>query len=278
MKLHKIFKGLAPIAALAGAALVSGCDGVNIQIGDKEGVPLADLDLAGKAPTELVLASPDEVIVTEGDTLDIAVSGDDEVVDSLRFSLDDDTLGIHREKNWKGNGIATVRVTMPSLRAIVLAGSGTVQAASMRGKAEVTVAGSGSVKVTDMAAERLDATIAGSGDLEASGTADSLDLTIAGSGEARMAGLTVERADVSVAGSGDAEFASDGKVEANIVGSGDITVNGRANCTVSAMGSGKLNCRTVSDAPEAKDEPDTPAAPEAPEAPEAPAAPEAPDA
>jgi len=72
--IHRILKGLAPLAALAGAALVTGCDNMNIHIGDGDGVPLAELDMSGAAPTELVLAGPDKVIVTEGEKLDILVT------------------------------------------------------------------------------------------------------------------------------------------------------------------------------------------------------------
>lgn len=274
--IHRFFRGLAPLAALAGAALVAGCDGMNIQIGDSEGVPLAELDTSGPAPTELVLAGPDTIIVTEGSELDISVSGDDEAVEALRFSLEDGSLGISREKNsWKDRGTATVRVTMPSLTAMVLAGSGDIDAASMSGKADVTIAGSGTARVAQMNATSLDLTIAGSGDFGASGKVDKLDMTLAGSGKASMAGLAVGGADISVAGSGDAEFSSDGKVEASIMGSGSITVNGSADCTVSAMGSGKLNCRAGTRAGKA---PPAPAAPSAPPAPATPQAPEAPDA
>ncbi|MFA6218810.1 MAG: head GIN domain-containing protein [Erythrobacter sp.] len=267
MKIHKILRGLAPLAplaALAGAVLVSGCDGMHVRIGDEDAVPLSELDLDGKAPTELVLAGPDRVIVSEGDRLGIDVSGDEAAVEALRFSLDGDTLGIVRGKDgWKDKGTATIRVTLPDLRSIVLAGSGSVEAATLTGKAGVTIAGSGKASVAKVTAEKLDLTIAGSGDFEAAGTADSLDLTVAGSGRARMTGLKVETADISVAGSGDTEFSSDGKVDASIMGSGMVTVHGRANCTVSAMGSGRLNCTSAQGAA------DAPAAPEAPDAPDA---------
>ncbi|MEX0343198.1 MAG: head GIN domain-containing protein, partial [Erythrobacter sp.] len=207
--LHRLLKGLAPVAALAGAALVAGCDGMNIQIGDSEGVRLSELDMAGAAPAELVLAGPDTVIVSEGTALDIDVSGDDDAVEALRFSLDGDTLGISREKNsWRDRGNATVRVTMPSLRAITLAGSGDIEAPSMTGRADVTIAGSGTAKVAAFDAESLDLTIAGSGDFTGGGKVDKLDMTIAGSGKAGMRDLQVGDADISVAGSGDAEFAS----------------------------------------------------------------------
>ena len=265
----KLLKGLAPVAALAASALVAGCNNMDIQIGDTEGVPLAELDMSGKSPSELVLAAPDNVIVTRGDTFDIDVTGDQEAVDAMRFHLEDDALAIHRMKDaGRDIGRATVRVTMPSLNAMVLAGSGSIEADEMRERAEATIAGAGSIKVGEVDADRLELTIAGSGDFEAKGRADRLELTVAGSGSGRMAGLKVERAEITVAGSGDAEFDSDGKVDASIVGSGSITVNGDADCTVSSVGSGKLRCKAGSRG----------ASVEAPEPPEAPAAPDAPEA
>ena len=243
--LTRILKGLAPVAALAASTLVAGCDGVNVTIGDSEGVPLAEVDMAGANPSEIVLASPDTIIVNKGDALDIEVSGDQAAVDALRFHLDNDSLAVSREKDsGKDLGTATVRVTMPSLTAMVLAGSGTIEADEMSGPAEATIAGSGSAKVGTIAAEKLEVTIAGSGDFEASGNAQSLEMTIAGTGKGAMGNLQVDTAEVTVAGSGDAEFSSDGTVEANIVGSGTVTVNGSATCEVSSMGSGKLVCRS----------------------------------
>lgn len=263
--IDRFLKRIAPAAALAGAALLSGCGGVDIKFGGDDGVPLAELDTSGTPPTEIVLAGPDTIVVSEGETFGITVSGDAEAVEALRFSLEDDGLSVGRENKLRDiKGRATVQVTMPKLEELVLAGSGEIRAARLSDDAEVVVAGSGSVAIDRVDARKLSLTIAGSGDFSGSGKVDSLDLTIAGSGEAAMPGLMVGNADISVAGSGDAEFASDGKIDASIMGSGSIVVNGNADCTVSAMGSGKLKCRKV--------EANAPAAPEAPTAPEAPAA------
>ena len=275
--IHRIFKRIAPLAALAGASVLSGCGGMDIQFGDDDGVPLAELDTSSAAPTEIVLAGPDDVVISEGADFNVAVSGDAEAVESLRFSLEEDALSISREKDMgKVRGRATVQVTMPRLNEIVLAGSGQVQAARMTGKAEIVVAGSGSVAVDKIEAQAFALTIAGSGDFAGSGTADTLDLTIAGSGEADMPGLKVGGADITVAGSGSSEFASDGQVEASIMGSGSIVVNGRADCSVEAMGSGKLTCRSVRPAEgNTAQTPATPVVAGPPDAPEAPAAPAA---
>lgn len=246
--LHHVLKRAAPLAVIAaGAIATAGCN-ANVQFGNDDGVPLAELDRSGPAPTELVLAGPDNVTIVEGTALDIAVSGDRRAMDALRFSLEDGSLAIGRERGSDSNiGKADIRVTTPSLAAIVLAGSGMVDAQRMTGDVEATIAGSGKVRVREVAAQAFDLTIAGSGLFEGDGTAERLDLTIAGSGSGRMASLQAARADVSIVGSGSAEFYSDGPVDASIMGSGDVTVNGDAKCSVSKMGSGSVRCRTMLD-------------------------------
>jgi hypothetical protein len=276
--LHRILRGIAPVVALAAAFGAGGCDG-NISINGEKGVPLEDLDTAGKAPTALVLAGPDNVVVKDGDFLKIAVAGDTDAVSALRFTLDDETLGIMRRKDLvDGDGKATVTVTMPGLEKLTIAGSGTVEAASLAGKSEVTIAGSGTARTNSVSAARLDVTIAGSGSYRAAGKVDRLDLTVAGSGDADMAGLEVETADVTIAGAGSASFASNGTVKATVMGSGDVTVTGSAKCTIKSMGSGTLRCNPGTGSTQASAGDGPPPAPEAPEAPQPPEAPRAPDA
>jgi len=268
MKFEKLIRGLAPIAAIAFAASLSGCKDMNIRINDEEGVPLAELDMSGDPPRELVLAGPDTVVVTDGARLDIDVEGDTAAVEALRFTLSEGTLGIMREgKGWsRDDGIATVRVTMPSPAKVVIAGSGGVAAQSMAREAEVTIAGSGRLDVASLRAERLDVNVMGSGTFGAAGTATELDLNVAGSGRMEGKGLKVDRAELNIMGSGDAEFASDGTVEAKIMGSGNVVITGNATCTVKAMGSGTVTCRnTAARSSTAPTPPTPPTPPEAPE-------------
>lgn len=244
MLIKPLLKAVLPVAAVAIAAGLSGCKDMDITIDGEEGVPLADLDMSGDPPTELILAGPDRVIVTDGDALAIDVTGDDKAVDAMRFSLKGGKLAISRKGgDWGKDSTATVNVTMPAPTAITIAGSGTIEAASLAGDAKATIAGSGTLKAAAIAAEKLDLTIAGSGRFEAAGTARELDLDIAGSGVATMDGLSVETAEINIAGSGDASFASDGKVDARVFGSGNVTIYGRAECTVKSAGSGSVTCR-----------------------------------
>lgn len=243
MNVGKFFKSVGPVLAMAAAAGVAGCDGMNVQMGGKEGVPLSELDLSGETPTGVALFGPDIVRISEGEDFTISVTGDQDAKDRMRFVLDDGSLGITREKNsWSNDGKATVSITMPAPASLVVAGSGQIVSEALAEDAEISIAGSGTLDTPNVAATALEVSIAGSGHYKASGTAESLELSIAGSGDGDMSGLKVDRADITIAGSGNAAFASDGDVSATIMGSGDVTVRGNARCTINSLGSGKLVC------------------------------------
>ncbi len=241
--LQNFVRAIAGVAMFGLATALAGCDTSSMSFNGEKGVPLADLDTTGAAPTAIALLGPDNVRVVRGDKLAITVEG--EGADKLRFALSKGQLGIARE-GWKiGQKInaATVNVTLPMLSDVVLAGSGTLVTDQMGGQeAKIVIAGAGMVEARAIDTAKLDVDVVGSGKLRAAGKARDLNLTIAGSGDAEMDGLNADTAKVDVAGSGNARFASNGQVNANIMGSGEVRVFGRATCKVSAMGSGKLVC------------------------------------
>lgn len=243
MRMDRFFKTMGPFVALAALGALSGCNNVNWNWGDGEGVPLAELDLGGGPPHEVVLIGPDSVAISEGAQFNVTVEGDPAAVERVRFKLDDGTLGILRENGeWNDAGTATVRITMPAPRKLVVAGSGRMTSERLAGEAEVSIAGSGTLETPSVEAQSLEVSIAGSGSYVAAGRAERIELSVAGSGSGRMAGLKAGRAQINLAGSGDAVFASDGEVEANIIGSGTVTVRGAARCKVHSVGSGNLVC------------------------------------
>ena len=240
---------LGPLYAIGLATTLAACNDMDIQI-DGDGVPLSEFDTSGDAPTGVTLAGPDNLVVTTGDSFTIEVEGDEEVTDKLRFDRDGDNFAVYREgKNWSGDNTATIRVTVPSLDTMNIAGSGTIEADRLSGDATVSIGGSGKASAASVEAGRLDVNIGGSGSFTGSGTADSLDFNLGGSGEASMAEITVGSADINIAGSGKAIFASGGNVEANIFGSGTVTVTGGATCKANTVGSGKLICDDVETEP-----------------------------
>ncbi len=243
MKFANMCKGIAPIAAIALAAALSGCDS-KVAIDGGDGEKLSELDMSGTPPSKLVLAGPDHVKLSEGDKLAITVDGDAAGAEQLRFTLKDGTLGILRLKGWKNGTVVTVNVTMPAPQDLTLAGSGSIDAARLASNAKVTVAGSGDVSAGAISGDSFKLSLVGSGSMHGNGAVKNLDLTIPGSGSADLSALRADHVKVTIMGSGSASFSSDGDVSATIMGSGQVTVKGRATCKVTAMGSGKLVCES----------------------------------
>lgn len=249
------FKRLAPIAALTLGTALSACS-YSVDWGEVSGVSLAELDMSGDPPTDIQLAGPDSIEITEGAGLEITVEGDSEAGDALRFDRDGNRLTIARDNNvYDGNGKAIVRIMMPAPSTLGVAGSGDIRSAAMASSANVEIAGNGKINVDSLTAERLEVEIAGSGDVEAKGTAQNLSVEIAGSGNVDLTELLADDVEVEIAGSGDVVVASNGRVNAEIAGSGDVRVIGTASCTVDTAGSGSLTCSPAeSDAASPADE------------------------
>lgn len=257
-------RGLA-LALLAAGGTLAGCDGGDMTINGQSGVPLAQVEIAGPPPSEVVLSSGDTVIITVGDTFALTVEGSD--TESLRFVRDNKVIGVLREADWNGNSNATIRITMPAPSELTIAGSGTIKAPALARTAEISIGGSGVVEFGQVAADKLGINIGGSGTVRGAGTVKTLEIAIGGKGDVEMAGLKADIADIAIGGTGDVSFASDGEVTASIAGAGDVNVTGNAKCTVSAFGSGSLNCAQGSGAPAAALPPAEPQAPQVPAAP-----------
>jgi hypothetical protein len=250
MKFERLVKALAPVAVMGMALAATGCDAVNIKMGEADGVPLDELDMSGPVPEKLVLSLGDKVILTEGDTLSIEIEGDAKAREDLRFQRENGTLAIGRASGFfKNSTPATIRVTMAAPKEMVIGGSGEIAAQRLASKAQLVIGGSGTISFAPTEMERLEITIGGSGTVKGAGSAERMEITIGGNGEVDLAGLKAERAEVSIGGSGDVAFASDGTVEASMSGSGTVTVTGDAKCTSKSMGSGQLICKAATPAP-----------------------------
>lgn len=235
---------LAALAAAVSALALAGCDGADVEINGQKGVPLSEIEIAGPPPSEVFLDSGDNVILTEGETFAITVEGPD--TESLRFVRDKDLIGITRKNGWSGESNATIRITMPAPKELVIGGAGTIIAPVLASEADINIGGSGTIEFGKFAGQTLGINIGGSGTVKGAGTAKELEILIGGSGDIIMPGLKADKAEVTIGGQGDVAFASDGTVEANIAGSGAVNVSGNAKCTVEAFGSGTLTCSPTS--------------------------------
>jgi hypothetical protein len=121
------------------------------------------------------------------------------------------------------------------------AGSGDTKAGSA-GSAEINIAGSGDVKTQEIGGD-LEVNIAGSGGVTAASVNGKLEANIAGSGDVTVNGGRSRSVEVSIMGSGNVDFGGEADAaEVSVAGSGDVRiakVNGPIHKSVA--GSGEVN-------------------------------------
>jgi hypothetical protein len=193
------------------------------------------------------LAGSHNVIVTVGAAPSVRAEGDSAVLDRLDIRVEDGELRIGTRSgisiSFKSGKSATIYVTVPSLAAASVAGSGDLKIDRVEGERfAAAIAGSGDIHIAALKVANAAFEVGGSGDIRAAGSAQNADISIAGSGDLGLEGLETRRAKVAVAGSGDVRVRAMETADISIVGSGDVILSGPAKCTISKMGSGQARC------------------------------------
>lgn len=232
-------------AAFAAMLLLGACG-----VGQRPGTVIPGTGSAGQRSYQVAgfsrveLAGPYEVRVQVGGAPSVRAAGDEEALEHLEIRLDGDRLLIGTQPgSWTSSGHAAVSVTLPSLAAVDLAGSGDIFVGALRApQLRAGLAGSGNIVLERIEGDAAAFEIAGSGNIRAAGQVAQTSLEVAGSGNADLSGLQAQAASVSVVGSGDAAVRATGTASVSIMGSGDVTVTGGARCSVRKMGSGNVSC------------------------------------
>lgn len=199
--------------------------------------------------TSLEVTGPFDVAVSTGKPVAVAAEGPEKLIEALKVEVVDGKLLIRPERkgwfggfNWNG-GPAKVVVSVPSLDAAQITGSGDVMVDRVNGERFAgAIAGSGNLNVGQASIKQLALAISGSGSVKVAGQAQQASYSIAGSGDVDAGGLTAVNADAEIAGSGNIRARVTGQAKASIAGSGDIDISGGAQCQQSKQGSGEIRC------------------------------------
>jgi Putative auto-transporter adhesin, head GIN domain len=200
---------------------------------------------------QIEVAGPYDVAVRTGANPSVSAEGSQKLLDRTVVVVQGDKLVIHPQEHhgwfnfsWSSHGRTHFTVTVPTLSAATMAGSGDIHVDHVQGdRFEGAVAGSGGLRVdsVDVGALKLD--IGGSGTAKAGGgKAQTVDYSIGGSGDIDAAAVQAQQAKVSIAGSGSVKAHATGTADVSIMGSGDVDVGGGAKCSVSKAGSGSVRC------------------------------------
>jgi len=172
--------------------------------------------------TSLDLAGSNNVTITVGRPQSVVVHADSTLINHVTTEVVAGTLVIGDTGSFTASGPVSVDVSVPSLTAL-------------------SISGSGQISATGISTPQLTVTISGSGQLSAAGTATRLDVTINGSGQARLSQLTARDVNAVISGSGLIQVTATASLAASVPGSGTIVYSGNPpQVTTSVTGSGAV--------------------------------------
>lgn len=181
-----------------------------------------------------------KLILVQSDKFELTLEGQKSDLEKIITRVEGSTLVIKTTDYANLKDDVIVRVSLPQLTELNLAGSGHVMAGSVfKAEAlELMVTGSGNIDFSDLQCKNLSAEVTGSGNIQAKGKATSALLEITGSGNIHLEQFEVSEAEVSITGSGSAMVYAKDKLETNITGSGDVRYKGQPLINANTVGSG----------------------------------------
>jgi len=172
--------------------------------------------------TSLDLAGSNNVTVVVGGPQSVVVHADSNLINHVTTGVVAGTLVIGDTGSFTTRTPMSVDVSVPSLTALNLSGSG-------------------QISVTGTNVPQLTVTVSGSGLLSAAGTATRLDVMLSGSGQAQLSQLTARDVHAVVSGSGLIQVTATTSLDAAVPGSGTIVYSGNPpQVTTSVTGSGTV--------------------------------------
>ena len=172
--------------------------------------------------SRLDLAGSTNVTVVAGGRQSVVVRADSNLIRHVTTHVVAGILVIGTTGSFTTRSPMNVQVSVPSLTA-------------------VTLSGSGEISVSKIETARLTVTLPGSGVLYASGTATRLDVTLGGSGLAQLSNLIARDAHAAVTGSGLIRVTATAKLNATVSGSGAVIYSGNpSQVTRNVTGTGAV--------------------------------------
>ncbi|UUL84319.1 GIN domain-containing protein [Sphingomonas qomolangmaensis] len=186
---------------------------------------------------------PFDVELRTGGATGATISGEARALDGVAVRVEDRVLVISANPNswggWPDARAATPRIvaTAPAIRSATLVGNGRLAIDRMASQ-QVTIdmSGSGTLRVAAIAADEFRATLTGAGSLEVRGTTARARFASNGANRIDAASLAVRDLTVLSQSPSESSFSASETANITAVGLGQVTVSGKAACTVAGPG------------------------------------------
>lgn len=190
--------------------------------------------------------APVEVIITTGAGASARAEGDQKLLDRLKLDVSGRLLAVTMQRAQPGDksgGRAVLRLSTGDLARVVLTGGGSVSVSRMKGlRGEIVLGGNGDVSVAAVDLDQLNLGVAGAGRAQLAGRAGVASVRVSGPGAVAAEALRTRQVTVANDGPGNVVLSADVTAKVTTSGSGDVTVTGKAACSVDNRGTGRISC------------------------------------
>lgn len=199
--------------------------------------------------SEISLRVSGNLFLKQGDKQSIEIDAKASTLNDIITEVKDRKLIIRfPNKNllWKDfdPGKIIIYVTVPEINALNVSGSGDIICEDGINSRiiDLSVSGSGDIKLDGLKSEQVKAVVSGSGDvvIKGSDTATDLSVTISGSGNFNSLDFPAEDVNIKVSGSGNSTVHAKNKLTAKVAGSGEVRYRGKPLVDQSVVGSGSV--------------------------------------
>ncbi|MGZ7047016.1 MAG: head GIN domain-containing protein [Methanobacterium sp.] len=184
-----------------------------------------------------------ELIITQGDKESVTVQADDNLMNNIKTSVNNNKLTISFDNNMPvPTQPVKIYVTVKDLNSINVTGTGLVKSDNLNVNGlTLTINGAGNSTLNNLNAQTLNITLSGAGTITTSGNVNEQNMQISGAGEYNAGNLTSKIATVTINGGGKSTVKVSDTLNAIINGAGQISYIGSPKVTQQISGVGNVN-------------------------------------
>jgi hypothetical protein len=171
-----------------------------------------------------------DVFISEGNSFDVKVEADENLLEVIRTELNGNILVIKTDRvNIRSAKSKKVYVTMPKLKELKISSAGDCKGMTPFNcdDLKISISSAGDLKL-DVEAKRIDINISSSGDATLTGRTGVLDANLSSAGDLQAFDLIAETVSVDVSSAGDARVYASEEISMNASSAGSIYYKGGA--------------------------------------------------
>lgn len=245
MKIKLIFLPL-----LLATFLAISCQGISVVELNKDALKPSDViiseqrDLSGFSGIDMRTFG--KVILSQGDSESVTISGSDNIVAVIQSSVRDGILVFETDQNINITGVneenvLTFTIVVKDLSSLIISGAADVEMDSLSTPTlDVTMSGAGQFVLDQLKADSLNTVLSGIGSVEVSGQVSQARIDIPGAGSINFGDLKSQTVHVTISGIGSATIWVTDQLTGNISGGGNVSYYGDPQTDVGSTGLGQF--------------------------------------